>query len=152
MFGVCLLTEPHVLCQALYMKTPGRWTLNRFLKIIGCRGQKPLNGQSFFLKIILIYLFILEREEGREKDRKGNINVWLPLALPLLGTWPATQACALTRNWTSDPFFGLQPTLSPLSYTSQGPVNCSLFQLVYPLLLTGSFYAAEVLTKFLEHP
>ena len=24
-----------------------------------------------------------------------NINVWLPLAQPLLGTWPATQACAL---------------------------------------------------------
>ena len=27
-----------------------------------------------------------------------------------------------------------------------------LFQLVYPLFLTGYFYAAEVLTKFLEHP
>ena len=29
---------------------------------------------------------------GREER---NISVWLPLAHPLLGTWPATQACAL---------------------------------------------------------
>ena len=27
----------------------------------------------------------------------------LPLALPLLGTWAATQACALIGNRTSDP-------------------------------------------------
>ena len=44
-----------------------------------------------------IYL-ILERGEGREKERKRNINVWLPLTRPLLGTWPTTQACALTGN------------------------------------------------------
>ena len=44
-----------------------------------------------------IYLF-LERGEGREKERERNINVWLPLAFPLLGAWPATQACALTGN------------------------------------------------------
>ena len=44
-----------------------------------------------------IYLF-LDRGEGREKERKRNINVWLPLACSLLGTWPATQACALTGN------------------------------------------------------
>ena len=36
--------------------------------------------------------------EGREKERERNINVWLPLTHPLLGTWPATQACALTGN------------------------------------------------------
>ena len=38
-----------------------------------------------------------------EKERERNINVWLPLVYPLLGTWPATQACALTGNWTHDP-------------------------------------------------
>ena len=27
--------------------------------------------------------------------RKKNINVWLPLMPTPLGTWPATQACAL---------------------------------------------------------
>ena len=53
----------------------------------------------FFLKDF-IYLF-LERGERRKNERHRNINVWLPLACPQLGTWPATQACALTRNQTS---------------------------------------------------
>ena len=44
-----------------------------------------------------IYSF-LESGEGNEKEREQNINVWLPLELPLLGTWPVTQACVLTRN------------------------------------------------------
>ena len=54
-----------------------------------------------------IYLFkfclFLERGEGREKERERNINVWLLLKWPPLGTWPATQACALTGNWTGNP-------------------------------------------------
>ena len=40
----------------------------------------------------------LERGEGKEKERERNINVWLPLVHPLLGAWPATQACAPTGN------------------------------------------------------
>ena len=51
----------------------------------------------FFQKKGFIYLF-LERGERREKDRKRSINVQLPLACPLLETWPETQACALTGN------------------------------------------------------
>ena len=50
-----------------------------------------------------IYLF-LDRREGKEKERERNINVWLPLEHPLLGTWPTTEACALTGNQTGDPF------------------------------------------------
>ena len=42
-----------------------------------------------------IYLFLEKEKEG---EKEGNIKVWLPLARPLLGTWPATQACALTGN------------------------------------------------------
>ena len=49
----------------------------------------------FFFKILFIYL---DRGEGREKERERNVNVWLPPVRPLLGTWPATQACALTGN------------------------------------------------------
>ena len=45
------------------------------------------------------YLLIF-RGEGREKEREGNINVWLPLVHPPLGTWPSTQACAL--DWESN--------------------------------------------------
>ena len=77
----------------------------------------------FFLKNILfiyllIYLFIRDGE-GREKERERNINVWLPLMCPLLGTWPTTQACALTGNPTGDPLVH-RLALNPLSHTSQG--------------------------------
>ena len=64
-----------------------------------------------------IYLF-LERGKGWEKENKRNINVCLPVIGPALGTWPATQACALTGNQTSDPLVR-RPVLNPLSHTSQ---------------------------------
>ena len=64
------------------------------------------------------YYLFLERGEGREKDRERNINVWLPLACPLLGTWPATQVCALTGNRTGNPLV-VRPALNPLSHPSQ---------------------------------
>ena len=73
---------------------------------------------SFFFKKGFIYLF-LEREEGREKERERHTNVWLPLVRPSPGTWPATQACALTGNRTGEPLVR-RPALNPLSYTSQG--------------------------------
>ena len=65
-----------------------------------------------------IYLF-LEKGEGKEQERERNINVWLPLMRPLLGTWPATQACALTGNRTGD-LLVHRPALIPLSHASQG--------------------------------
>ena len=72
----------------------------------------------FFFNKDFIYLF-LDRGEGREKERERNISVWLPLVHPLLGTWPATQACALTGNRTCNPLV-LRPALSPLSHSSKG--------------------------------
>ena len=75
----------------------------------------------FFLKNF-IYLF-LERGKGRENQRESNINVGniyrLPLMHPQLGTWPATQACALTGNQTGD-LMVHRLALSPLSQISQG--------------------------------
>ena len=50
------------------------------------------------------YLFIF-RERGRGGERERNINVWLPLVRPLLGTWPATQACALTGKESATLWF-----------------------------------------------
>ena len=70
-----------------------------------------------FLKIYFIYLLL---ERGREKEER-NINVWLPLVRPLLGIWPAAQACVLIGNQTCDPLV-CRPALSPLSHTSQGSV------------------------------
>ena len=43
-----------------------------------------------FFKKYFIYL-LLERREWREKERERNINVWLPLVHPLLGTRPAPR-------------------------------------------------------------
>ena len=45
--------------------------------------------------------------------------MWLPLMRPLLGTWPATQACALSGNQTGDPLI-TRLALNPLSHTRQG--------------------------------
>ena len=65
-----------------------------------------------------IYLS-LERGGRRDKERQRNINVWLPLARPLQGTQPATQACVLTGNGTKDPLI-CRLELNPLSHTIQG--------------------------------
>ena len=80
-----------------------------------------------FIVTLLCFLdFIslsLERGEGREKGRETLMHErnfdQLPLARPQLGTWPTTQACALTGNLTSDlPVCRL--ALNPLSHSSQG--------------------------------
>ena len=79
---------------------------------VSCNGTP--RGQGFFFSFKdFVYLFLNRREE---KERGKNINVWLTLARPLLGTWPATQARALTRNRTSD-LSVLRPVLRPLSHT-----------------------------------
>ena len=47
--------------------------------------------------------------------------MWLPLTRPQLGTWPATQACALTGNRTSNALVH-RLMLNPLSHTSRGRI------------------------------
>ena len=69
--------------------------------------KNKYSGSIYFLKILFIF-----RERGRVGERERNINVWLPLVRPLLGTWPTTQACALTGNQTCSPL-----VCSPLSHT-----------------------------------
>ena len=66
----------------------------------------------------MFYLFTF-RERRRKGERQGNINVWLPFIHPLLGTWPATQAYALTGNRTSD-LLVRRLGLNPLSHARQG--------------------------------
>ena len=75
-----------------------------------------------FFKIFYFYL-LLEKGEGREKEREPlmcerNINL-LPLTHPQPVTWSATQACALTRNQTTDLLIHC-PVLNALSHTSHG--------------------------------
>ena len=73
-----------------------------------------------------IYYLVLERGEGQEKERKRNINMWLPLPRPLLGTWPETQACALTGNRTGDPSVH-RLALNPWSHKQPGILQHSLW-------------------------
>ena len=81
----------------------------------------------FIFKIFIFTYFEREKEGGRD----GNINVWLPLMRPLLGTWPATQACALTGNRTGDPLI-CRSAINPLSYSNQGQhVILILFHILY---------------------
>ena len=63
------------------------------------------------------FYFFLER--GKEGERERKINVWSHFVRPLLRTWPATQACALTGNRTSDPLVH-RLVLNPLTHSSQG--------------------------------
>ena len=89
--------------------------------VLNLRSVPRLWQELYFYLFIFkdfIYLF-LERGERREKERERDINVWLLLVWPLLGTWPASQACALTGNWTDDPLVH-RLVLNPLSHSSQG--------------------------------
>ena len=58
-----------------------------------------------FLRLF-IYLFL---ERGEERER--NINVWLSPVHPLLGTWPTTQVCTRTGNWTGNPLVRSQHSI-----------------------------------------
>ena len=73
---------------------------------------------NYLFKKDFTYL-VLERGEGKEKERERNIPVWFPLTYPPLGTWPATQARALTGNGTGDPLL-FRLVLNPPTHTSQG--------------------------------
>ena len=63
-----------------------------------------------------------------------NIIVWLPLTRPLVGTWPTTQACALTGNQTGNTLIH-RPVLNPLSHTSQGHFIFLFFSLNWHLFV-----------------
>ena len=54
--------------------------------------------ENFFNFLKRFYLFTFTDGEGREEERERNISGRLPLTRPLLETWPATEACALTGN------------------------------------------------------
>ena len=72
----------------------------------GVKRGKDLIDFRFFKKDF-IYL-LLKRGEGREKERERHITVFLPLMRLLLGTQPATQACALTGRELNQRPLGLQ--------------------------------------------
>ena len=70
---------------------------------------------------LLKKILFLERWEGREKEKERNINVWLLLMCPLLGTWPATGHVP-TGNQTGN-LLVHRLELYPLRHTSQGTMS-----------------------------
>ena len=113
---------------------------------------------SFFLFLDdFIYLFF--REGRRKSKRERNINVWLPLVLPLPGTWPTTQACTL--DWKLNPWpFDSQAGTQPLSHTSQGftgflshtPTTCEMFSVREVFRKIPIFVQEELrLSKYNKH-
>ena len=79
-------------------------------------GTLPSGSLAVFLQ--RLYSFILEREEGREKERERNVQQ-LPLTRAPTGTELAAWACALTRNRAGD-LWVCGRTPSPQSRTPQG--------------------------------
>ena len=65
------------------------------------------------------YLFIFT-QKGRVGEREGEKHQCVVAShVAPLGTWPATQACALSRNQSRNPLVH-RPVLNQLSCTSQG--------------------------------
>ena len=106
----------------------------------------------FFLlfKKYFIYLFLKEGKGERKRGRKTLMCVryidQLPLAHPQLGSWPATQACALTGNRTTDSLVH-RLELNPLSHTSQGFFLFFFFWLIKKILVNYTSHEIIILTS-----
>ena len=87
--------------------------------------RKSVTRQNIHIYIFFLsfYSFIVFWERGREWERGKETSMpGCLLHAPQLGTWPTTQACALTENQTEDPLV-CRPVLNPQSHTSQGYVS-----------------------------
>ena len=119
------------------------WTGKSSLILDPC-GQNLflLNFFFFFFKKNILFIYFQREEKGGKKRGRETLmyerNIdWLPLAHPQLGIWPATQACALTGNWTSNLSVS-RLVLNLLSYTSQG------FLLIFLLICHSPGYIVSM--------
>ena len=83
-----------------------------------------LNKPNWYFYVFFFFFKILFIFKERDKEKKGNIDVWetinqLPLTDSLPGTWSAMQACALTQTRTHD-LLVCKRSLDPLSHSNQG--------------------------------
>ena len=84
--------------------------------------------ESFYEHSLSRFYLFLEKGEGKEKERESNSNVWLPLVCPVLGTQPATQACA--PDWESNH----RPLGSQSGAQSTEPHQPGLFFILFCIL------------------
>ena len=105
-----------------------------FMRSWFTQGPQSKNFLCHSLSLPLKALFfkdfihlLLERGEGSEKETERNINVWLHVVRPLLGTWPATQACALTGASNRQPL-GSQASAQSTEPHQPGPRHFPIYQ------------------------
>ena len=101
---------------------------------------------SFFFKIFKFILFIFRERKGREKERERNINVQekhqsVASCMPTTGTWPATQAHALSR-WP----FSLQAGAQSTEPLQPGPLLL-LFHFQFDWFGASLFFSSWVWLK-----
>ena len=81
----------------------------------------------FFLFFFLRFYLFIFREMGRKGKRRRETSIWsaretsVPLTRLQPGTWPATQASALTRSQTGK-LLVCRTMPNPLSHTNQGNI------------------------------
>ena len=105
-----------------------------------------INKKKIYIFLILFIYFQRERKEG-EKEKERNIDhaqeiCQLPLPLPLLGTWPTTQACALNGNWRGKLLL-YRTTPNQLNHTGQDIILAT----ISPFLLYWSSWFTKEAAK-----
>ena len=130
------------------MHDPWTWTkgprCGLMLEGEGCRAEEN-KGEKWDNCNATINKIYLKKNKGKQLENfsyewcfKFLLFIFLKLkkpffltairpACPTLGTWPATQACALTGNRTSD-LLVCRPAFNPLSHTNQGKILIFLWQ------------------------
>ena len=113
-------------CIAQHTSVETRIHINQYSVLCSCNTRifSPLPPIFLFIFFIFykflkdfIYLFLKRGREGKREGEKHQCMVASHTSP--LGTWSATQACALTGNWTGDPLV-CRPGLNTLNDTSLG--------------------------------
>ena len=85
------------------MKTPSSClvsmnNLSTLINLCYFPGMYATNDPQGLTALVFKILFI-SRERGKEGERERNINVWLPLERPQLGTWHLAHNPGMCPDW-----------------------------------------------------
>ena len=113
-----LLTRISFYSKIKWNKGSYIYVIGLTIYLLGLEDSYSMMYKLLFKKILFIF-----RERGSEGEKEGEKHWWERCRLvascaPQLGTWPATQACVLTGNWTGD-LLVCRLVLNPLNHTSQ---------------------------------
>ena len=143
---ISVLLSTRIVLQPRSYYHEANFTFPLFLDVISRRLVKEvfvsLNSKYTVVEFFYFYFFIIFSRfylftfKGREKESERNINVWLPLMQPALGTWPTTQACALTGNQTGNP---LVRSSRSIHWATPVRASCWVFKCVMLGLITQLF-------------